>query len=791
MSLSGNDASSFDLMGFEDDENSTSLTKSGHVLREEHLVLWAEANKSNIPLESCFLKMSALISSGIKDRPSFPFFSLIFEMGYHLSLPWKTIATALILLWRYTKVQVQKKNGITGPPSPRSHQPSPPPTHAPFPSPLTPIKEFDSFFESLSSKEIHILSYGCLLLASKCEETLFSVRVLDEKHSNYFVTRGQAGKVQPTVPWRMHEKDLPFDRDWLIRSVKDQEVALLSDLGFNLTIRHFGHLRLLQLMNALHIDPTLQEQAIGLANLCLFTPIVLINRPCLLAITILYLVIYCNSEAIVTIPSSLSPSPTLPKYWWSLFNASSGDIETLSQPILALLDNLHMKQFFLGEKDFSLCGKITFPPNESELSLLRAPPTHLQTATPQPGESSPTNFSVISSLVETEDPLIEQCFPSCRQISEFTQERKINEGAYGSVFVARDHRSGEIVAVKKMKKTMSRSGFPYYMLREILFLFRLNHPNIVDGKAVAIDNRRERGREAIFYIVMEFVPVDMLSLVKFQASIPREQRIRLSQVKSAMFQLLRALQNMHSQGLMHRDLKLANLLLDNDGSLKIADLGSIRDIGRTTLKLTTQIVTLWYRAPELLMGSSKYNHSIDMWSFGCLFVELLTLKPLFPGTSELETAVKIFKLLGRPSSKVLFFSFLFFYFILFYFILFYFILFYFILFYFILFYFILFYFILFYFILFYFILFYFILFYFILFYFILFYFILFYFFFLSFFLSFIQNFSLDLEKLLFLSPPCPPSPRIFFHFPPLYLLAKDRFFSFSCWPSFPEFCSLS
>ena len=84
---------------------------------------------------------------------------------------------------------------------------------------------------------------------------------------------------------------------------------------------------------------------------------------------------------------------------------------------------------------------------------------------------------------------------------------------------------------------------------------------------------------------------------------------------------------------------------------KVADLGSIRDIGRTALKLTTQIVTLWYRAPELLMGGTEYSHSIDIWSVGCLFVELLTLKPLFPGSSELETMMRIFRVLGKPTEE--------------------------------------------------------------------------------------------------------------------------------------------
>jgi serine/threonine protein kinase len=89
-------------------------------------------------------------------------------------------------------------------------------------------------------------------------------------------------------------------------------------------------------------------------------------------------------------------------------------------------------------------------------------------------------------------------------------------------------------------------------------------------------------------------------------------------------------------GIMHRDIKLKNLLLDSDGTVKVADLGSIRETGRTQLKLTTAVVTLWYRPPELLLGAKDYTSAIDIWSVGCVFVELLALKPPFPGYSVPE-----------------------------------------------------------------------------------------------------------------------------------------------------------
>jgi serine/threonine protein kinase len=119
-----------------------------------------------------------------------------------------------------------------------------------------------------------------------------------------------------------------------------------------------------------------------------------------------------------------------------------------------------------------------------------------------------------------------------------------------------------------------------------------------------------------------------------------------------LFCLRSVVHHMHSQGLMHRDLKLSNLLITRGGVLKVADLGSIRDAGRTTLRLTTAVVTLWYRAPELLMGAASYNSSIDIWSIGCLLVELVSLKPLFPGRAELATVTRILRVLGAPEPAV-------------------------------------------------------------------------------------------------------------------------------------------
>jgi cell division cycle 2-like len=609
------------------DEDLSSLTRSGHLLREEHINTWADANQLNLPLEELFGEVGEIVKSGVAlagQFPGFPCFWCVIEMGEHLNLPWKTVATALNLLWRYAKTQIAKSSGKDLTNQPRTIKPTP--------TPLTPLPSFLSFFSSLSSTRIHVLAYGCLLLASKLEETLFSLRNLQELHLSYLTIRGKQG----CESWRMKDTDISLaDPNWLSTTVKEQEVELLVELGFNLTIRHLGYYRLLRLMNTLKIPSDIQTLAISLANVSLLTPNVLIHRPKLFAVAMLYVAAQIRNYPI-TIPDTLLPSHRPhPQFWWSGFNVSTTDITIIASPILTLLRGLGQR--LIGD------AQIIWTPNENELSQLRS--LNLDVIR----NSEPPLFCHVSSLVETADPITEQMFHRCRDINCYEKEKKISEGTYGTVYVGRETKTGEIVAIKKMKRTLSRSGFPYYMLREILFLFRLDHKNIVEGRAMVID---EKGEEIVFYIVMEFISTDMLSLVKYQASIPREHRIRLSQVKNLMVQLLSALAHMHEQGLMHRDLKLANLLLTKDGTLKVADLGSIRDIGRTSLKLTTQIVTLWYRPPELLMGGTEYTHAVDLWSVGCLFCELLTLKPLFPGNSEVETMYRIFKILGHPSQDM-------------------------------------------------------------------------------------------------------------------------------------------
>ena len=146
---------------------------------------------------------------------------------------------------------------------------------------------------------------------------------------------------------------------------------------------------------------------------------------------------------------------------------------------------------------------------------------------------------------------------------------------------------------------------------------------------------------------MEFVDHDIKGLME-----DMKHPFLQSEVKTLMQHLLLAVAHLHDNWIIHRDLKTSNLLLNNDGLLKVADFGLARMFGSPPGKMTQTVVTLWYRAPELLLGARDYGTAIDMWSVGCIMAEFLLYEPLFPGRSEIEMLDRMFKLLGTPNERV-------------------------------------------------------------------------------------------------------------------------------------------
>merc|ERR1719197_2023245 len=134
--------------------------------------------------------------------------------------------------------------------------------------------------------------------------------------------------------------------------------------------------------------------------------------------------------------------------------------------------------------------------------------------------------------------------------------------------------------------------------------------------------------------------------------LPNRKPMDAELVQSYMYQLVRGMDFCHRRGIMHRDLKPQNLLINRAGELKIADFGLARAFGIPVRSYTHEVVTLWYRAPDVLMGSRKYSTPVDIWSVGCIFAEMVNGRPLFPGNTDSEQLQKIFKVLGTPDETI-------------------------------------------------------------------------------------------------------------------------------------------
>ncbi|KAG1370181.1 putative serine/threonine-protein kinase [Cocos nucifera] len=214
---------------------------------------------------------------------------------------------------------------------------------------------------------------------------------------------------------------------------------------------------------------------------------------------------------------------------------------------------------------------------------------------------------------------------SPRRADSFQKLAKIGSGTYSNVYKARDLETGRMVALKKVRFEAVEPESVRFMVREIAVLRRLDHPNVVKLEGLATSRV-----SAALYLVFEYMEHDLAGL----ASAPGV-RFTEPQVKCYMKQLLSGLEHCHSRGVLHRDVKCSNLLLNNEGILKIADFGLASTFDPNhKRRMTSRVVTLWYRAPELLLGATYYGVGVDLWSAGCILAELLEGKPILPGRTE-------------------------------------------------------------------------------------------------------------------------------------------------------------
>ncbi|KAL9152423.1 hypothetical protein ABFS82_11G121300 [Erythranthe guttata] len=222
----------------------------------------------------------------------------------------------------------------------------------------------------------------------------------------------------------------------------------------------------------------------------------------------------------------------------------------------------------------------------------------------------------------------------------FKRLEKIGQGTYSDVYRARNVDTGKIFAVKKVRFDNFQPESVRFMAREILILRKLDHPNVMKLEGI-ITSRLS----CHIYLVFEYMEHDLAGLL----SCP-DIKFTDSQIKCYMRQLLCGLEHCHSRGILHRDIKTSNILVNNEGVLKIADFGLANFMRpKNRQPLTSRVVTLWYRPPELLMGSTNYGEAVDLWSVGCVFAELFIGRPLFKGRTEVEQLHKIFKLCGSPA----------------------------------------------------------------------------------------------------------------------------------------------
>ena len=224
--------------------------------------------------------------------------------------------------------------------------------------------------------------------------------------------------------------------------------------------------------------------------------------------------------------------------------------------------------------------------------------------------------------------------------TDYEKLEKLGEGTFGVVHKARHVETGEVVALKKMRLEGEDDGVPATALREISILREMKHQNIIELQHVFHTDRS-------LYLAFEFCDSD---LKQYMRSIGN--KLSAKEVQSYAWQLLNGLPWCHAHRIFHRDLKPQNLLINREGELKLADFGLARAFGIPVRSYTHEVVTLWYRAPDVLMGSRKYSTPVDIWSIGCIFAEMCNGRPLFAGTSEADQLDSIFRHLGTPTEEI-------------------------------------------------------------------------------------------------------------------------------------------
>ncbi|KAG4436951.1 serine/threonine protein kinase [Cadophora sp. M221] len=273
---------------------------------------------------------------------------------------------------------------------------------------------------------------------------------------------------------------------------------------------------------------------------------------------------------------------------------------------------------------------------------------------------SPQSNGISSTTFALQHIRDSSAFVGCSKITDYEMLGKLGEGTFGEVHKARSKRTGAIFALKKILMHNEKDGFPITALREIKLLKLLSHPNILKLEEMSVEQHHkpvDKRKRAIMYMVTPYMSHDLSGLLENP-----QVKLQESHIKCYMLQLLEGVRYLHNEKILHRDMKAANLLIDNKGTLQIADFGLARHYdeevpvagkggGTAHRDYTTLVVTRWYRPPELLLHLRRYTTAIDLWGVGCVFGEMLVGKPILSGDSDPNQLRIIFDLMGSPTEE--------------------------------------------------------------------------------------------------------------------------------------------
>ncbi|CCK68222.1 TFIIH complex serine/threonine-protein kinase subunit KIN28 KNAG_0A05580 [Huiozyma naganishii CBS 8797] len=221
----------------------------------------------------------------------------------------------------------------------------------------------------------------------------------------------------------------------------------------------------------------------------------------------------------------------------------------------------------------------------------------------------------------------------------YSKENKVGEGTYAVVYLGTRQSDSKKIAIKEIKTSEFKDGLDMSAIREVKYLQELEHPNVIRLMDIfmAYNNLN---------LVLEFLPSDLEVVIKDKSVLFTQ-----ADIKSWLLMTLRGVHHCHRNFVLHRDLKPNNLLISPEGIIKVADFGLARAVPNPREILTSNVVTRWYRAPELLFGAKHYTYAVDVWSVGVIFAEMLLRVPYLPGKDDVDQMEVTFRALGTPTEK--------------------------------------------------------------------------------------------------------------------------------------------